>query len=160
MKHIATLGRLALLALPVAGLLAVAVPAGAEQQTAQPQAPQPQAPFAHASLWTGAALQGADLGAGDGMRAAIDPKTGELRQPSRAEVRALAAEESLRPARIFAASSVELADGTVMMALDEELMSYSVARLDAGRPSFTCVDGAVQADLQILSAPAAAGEEK
>ena len=156
MKHIATLGRLALLALPVAGMLAVTVTAGAEQQT-----PQPQASFAHASLWTGAALQGADLGAGDGMRAAIDPKTGELRQPSRAEVRALAAEESLRPARIFAASSVELADGTVMMALDEELMSYSVARLDAaGQPSFTCVDGAVQADLQILSTPAAAGEEK
>ena len=143
--------RLALLTLGLALLLAVAVPALAEQ-------PAPQLPaFEHATMVSATALEGGALGSGAGMRAAIDPRTGELRQPSRAELRELDRQRPQRPARAFAASQVERPDGTVMMAVDEELMNFSVAHTGAG---FACVEGAAHADLHFLSMPAPAVEEK
>ena len=148
--------RLALLATPLLLVLAVAVPAAAEQETAQPQMSLP-----HATMWSAADFQGADLGTGDGMRAAVDPKTGAVQAPSRAQVALLDAQQPQRRARIFAASQVELADGTVMMAVDEELLNFSLARIDgAGHATFSCVDDASTAELEILTTAAPAREEK
>lgn len=153
MKRHSYPGRLALLTLPLALLLAAAAPAQAEQETSS------QLALPHATLWTGPALDGAELAAGEGMRVAIDPATGELRRPSAAQVRALE-EQQPQVRRAFAASQVERPDGTVMMALGEELLNYSVVRLDGVSAAFSCVEGAAHADLQMLSVAAPAAEEK
>ena len=147
-------GRLALLTLPLALLVAVAVPAQAEQETSS------QLALPHATMWNGPALAGAEMGAGEGMRVAIDPATGELRRPSAAQVRALEEQQPQQVRRAFAASQVERPDGTVMMALGEELLNFSVVRLDGGSAAFSCVEGAAHADLQFLSTAAPAAEEK
>jgi hypothetical protein len=155
MKDHSYAGRLALLTLPLALLIAVAVPAQAEQETAVVPV------FEHATMISGAALEGTELGAGEGMRVAIDPKTGKLRQPSRAQVRALDRQQPQRRAtRALAATQVERPDGTVMMAVDESLMNYSVGHAAGGSAAFACVEGTARADLHFLSLPAPAAEEK
>jgi hypothetical protein len=146
--------RLALLTLPLALLLAVAVPAQAEQET-------PKLVFEHATMVSGATVPGAELGAGEGMRVAIDPRTGELRQPTRAQVKALERQQpQARAARALAAVQIEQADGSVMMAVDESLMNFSVGHVANGSAAFACVEGAAHADLHFLSLPAPAAEEK
>lgn len=148
-------GRLALLTLPLALLVAVAVPAQAEQETSSSQLALP-----HATMWNGPALDGTELGAGEGMRVAIDPATGELRRPSAAQVRVLEELQPQQVRRAFAASQIERPDGTVMMALGEELLNYSVVRLDGGSAAHSCVEGAAHADLLFLSTAAPAAGEK
>jgi len=165
MKNLAVRRRIALLAVPLALMVAVlALPALAEQPAAGSQVLS----LPHASLWNGPRVFAADVEVPtDAMRVAINPATGELRRPTAAQVDLLAALEAPVFHRAFAASQIELADGTVMMALDPELTSYSVVRLGAaGQAGFACVDGPTHAAAlshepsHDPSSPAAAGEEK
>jgi hypothetical protein len=156
MTHPAARRRVALLAVPLALLAALAIPVGADE----PAADASQLSLPHASMWAGPQMFGAELApAGDAMRAGIHPVSGALRQPTAAQVELLAALDAPVFHRAFAASQVEMADGTVMMALDPELVSYSVVHADGA--GFACVDGPTHAaalDRAATSAPAA--EEK
>jgi len=137
MTCFALLRRAALLTLPLA-LLLVALPAAAEQNG--------RFELPNAAIWNGPPVLGTEIGLpADSMRAAVDPRSGELRRPSAAEALVLDALSAPVLSRLYAASEVVHADGTVMLALDPELMNYSLARLDAGAAAFVCVDGPTQA---------------
>ena len=104
---------------------------------------------AMASLASAPALAAAEAG----MRAARDPRTGQVRAPTAEESKTLdAAAAKLRAAkgnaRVGMASgkldpqAVTHADGTVEQELDESSMSYSVARRNAdGTVEMVCVQG-------------------
>jgi hypothetical protein len=115
-------------------------------------------------VWNGPRVFAADGAVpSDAMRVAIDPASGETRRPTAAQIELLEALEAPVFHRAFAASQIERADGTVMMALDPELTSYSVVRVGAsGEAGFVCVDGPTHAAAlsHDSSSPAAAGEEK
>ena len=128
------------LALALLMTLAAVAPATAEQAAAEMPV------FEHASVVMADTPQVLDpsLAALAGMRVAIDPKTGALRAPTAAEIRALDAQSPRRmpgAARSAAAWSIELPDGGVAMALDPELMNFSVVGLAGGGVAFACVDG-------------------
>jgi hypothetical protein len=157
MKVCSFSGRLALLTtLALVALCVVALPATADEATATQLSP------AHATLWNGPPVLGTEMGLpADSMRAAIDQKTGELRRPTTTEARILDALAAPTVQRIFAASQVERADGTVMMAVDPELLNYTLVHVDdVGNPAFLCVDGPTQADSLVRSTPAPAVEVK
>lgn len=144
------------------------VPASFASSPDETVTPQPQSneastawSFAHAKMVTGAALKGTDIGAAEGMRVAIDPQTGELRQPTTEELQALDSERSQQRLRRIAVNSVpvERPDGTVMMAVDEELLNYSLGSISANGMQFRCVEGHSNADVQVPAA-APAREEK
>lgn len=80
------------------------------------------------------------------MQVAVDPATGQIRPLTPEEVRDMAGETSklLRPARPMIVQS--LADGTQLIAVDESLFNFYVARTDAGGQIVTtCVDSASDA---------------
>ena len=67
-----------------------------------------------------------------GFRAAIDPATGALVNPTPAQARALTAESAARAPHGPAPLQVErLADGTLKVALGDRFMNYAVARVDS-----------------------------
>lgn len=152
MQSLAPLGRLALPLLLLA-LLVAAPPASAEQ-TDRLETP-------NASLWNGPLVAGGDLAlTADGMRAAID-RRGELRRPTAAEVIVLDALAAPKLSRVYAASEVELADGTVMLAVDPELVNYTLATVGGESAThFLCVDGPTRASELVDAQPAPAVEVK
>lgn len=152
MHHLANLGRLALPALVALTLLVVALPA-AGQQPGQIETP-------NASVWNGPLVLGTDAALpADAMRAAVDAR-GQLRRPSAAEALTLDLLAAPVFSRVVAAFEVERADGTVVMAVDPELINYSVVRVDAsGAAAFSCVDGPANAAELTHTAPAPAVAE-
>lgn len=100
----------------------------------------------------------------EGMRAARDAKTGQVRAPTAEESRTLdAAAAKMRAAkgakRVGMASgavnpqSVMTADGAVQLELDESTLSYSVARRNAdGTIEMVCVEGS-EAASKAVKAP-------
>jgi len=106
----------------------------------------PQVTFRHARMWTGPLVFAPPTQSGEEMRAVIDSKTGELRAATPGELRAA---QLLSPSRATsgfqrAAAPAEIhhADGSVSLQVPEELMNYSVVRIDAGgQVAFSCVDG-------------------
>jgi hypothetical protein len=143
-------------------LALVALPAVGDEVT-QPEAAPPALPtFAHARMWQGPLLLAPTVPqvAGEGMRAAIDAKTGRLRQPTLVELRQLdEATPRTGVRRSVALSQRVHADGTVSMPLDPDLMSYSVVQVAAdGALAQRCVDGPADAHLHPVAA-SAAGQE-
>jgi len=102
--------------------------------------------FRHATMWNGPLVLAPTEASGEGMRAVIDGKTGQLRAATPGELRAA---QLLSPSRATsglhraaAPSETHHADGTVSMQVPDELMSYSVVRIDAdGRAALSCADG-------------------
>lgn len=152
MHHLATLGRLALPTLLALTLLVVALPAAGEQP-GQIETP-------NASVWNGPLVLGTDAALpADSMRAAIDAR-GQLRRPTAAEALTLDLLTAPVLSRAVASFEVERADGTVVMAVDPELINYSVFRVDAsGAAVFSCVDGPTHAAELTHTAPALVAAE-
>jgi hypothetical protein len=152
MHHLATLGRFALPTLLAFALLVAALPAAGEQ-TGQIETP-------NASVWNGPLVLGTDAALpADSMRAAVDSR-GHLRRPTAAEALTLDLLAAPVFSRAVAALQVERADGTVVMAVDPELINYSVVRVDAsGAAAFSCVDGPSNAGELTHTAPAPAVAE-
>ncbi len=81
-----------------------------------------------------------------GMLVAIDPVTGELRQPTAAEASVLSAAESQKKAAKGELRMVTLAAGGVMIELDDSFLNYSVLRIgENGHFHASCV-GAHEVD--------------
>lgn len=79
---------------------------------------------------------------GAGLQVAIDPETGELRQPTAAEAQMLS-ERAEKPAALESfAAPVEVVwpDGTVTVELGEQFMNYWVVRRGAQGLEAACVD--------------------
>jgi hypothetical protein len=116
--------------------------------------------FRHARFLQGVTLEGAELAAPEGMRVAIDAATGEFRLPTAEEIQALDGQRA--PLRLSATSDsslpVQLPNGTEMMPLDPNLMSYSHAWTEAEGARFTCMEGG--ADAHVLNPVIPAREEK
>jgi hypothetical protein len=76
-----------------------------------------------------------------GMRVILDPETGErIARPARGA--ASPAARPFRPRRSTALRSETLANGTVLLHLDESYMEYAVVRIDAqGKRHLDCVSG-------------------
>ena len=80
-----------------------------------------------------------DAGAEAGMRAYIDPATGQLREPTAEEVAALG-RRGLRASALSTKPVVQHADGMLSVELGEEYMSEVVVRRNAdGSLSMACV---------------------
>ena len=107
--------------------------------------------FTHATMVTGATLQGSDIAPDHGMRVAIDPITGELRQPG-ADDLPFQEPEQERMTRSFTATEVQLPDGTVMMPLDPELMNFSLGWTTEEGARFTCIEGHAHAASNVPAA--------
>ncbi len=158
-----SLRRLSLGTVALAAVAALGGVASAEEPAATAAPPAHLITVPHATLLSGpATLAGGDSGVGEGMRAAIDPVTGELRPPSAAQLRLLDAQSATLGLRTAAAPvQVERPDGTVMMALSAELMNYSIAEIGLdGTVSFRCVDGPTQADIDVYTPGAGTREVK
>ncbi len=85
-----------------------------------------------------------------GMKAAIDPRTGQLREPTPEEMRTLA----LRPLQRLAVPKAvyESASGTIMVELDDSYMDEAVAtRGPDGKLSFECVKGDANAHAKVVA---------
>jgi hypothetical protein len=96
----------------------------------------------------------------EGLRVAIDPKTGELRPLTPAETRKL--QDAMR--KRFAARDVELtqrSDGALSSVVAPNLLSFSVARVGAeGKVERSCVAGADEALALLQAASRAARPEE
>lgn len=116
----------------------------AQEPASQAAAPAPKAPApAQASPAQAAPAEGA------GQRVFIDPATGKIREPEPAEVAALEAAGARRTLRTLAAPSmlIEGPGDALGMSVPEDLMSYSVATINAdGSVSMECVTGKKAAD--------------
>jgi hypothetical protein len=93
----------------------------------------------------------------NGLQVAIDPATGQIRQPTAAESRALAgpiAGQSTAKSATTAPQFTQWADGTISMVLTEEYLNVWLVGLNAdGSVSQVCVDGYNAGSTQ-LAAPA------
>jgi len=110
----------------------------------------------------------------DNMRAFIDPETGALRAPTAADFAqaapAAAKSKSAGPAARSAATqssesagpvSIQHADGSTSVALDESFMSYSVARVGAdGKVTEDCVTGKDKMEATLKAPVAKAGVDR
>lgn len=77
----------------------------------------------------------------NGLQVAIDPATGNVRQPTAAESRALAGRLTAKSATT-APQFTQWADGTISMVLTEEYLNVWLVGLNAdGSVSQACVDG-------------------
>lgn len=75
---------------------------------------------------------------GDGMTVAIDPATGALRQPTKAEAEALTGARDAAPRR--ALRIVKTSSGMQMVELDDSFLEYLTVRKDAdGQLHAACV---------------------
>ena len=93
----------------------------------------------------------------NGLQVAIDPATGQIRQPTAAESRELAGTFTAKSATV-APVFTQWADGTISMVLTEEYLNVWLVGLNPnGTASQVCVDGSAAGSAQ----PAAlAMEEK
>jgi hypothetical protein len=102
-------------------------------------------------------------GGGTGLVAAIDPVTGQLRQPTSAELKILADQMKNQ---VFANATgtvaiTEFADGTVSADLGQNFMNMSIARINPdGSTSSACVESIDQALQFFAAAPTPAYEDK
>lgn len=102
-------------------------------------------------------------GGGTGLVAAVDPVTGQLRQPTSAELKILADQMKNQ---VFANATgtvaiTEFADGTVSADLGQNFMNMSIARINPdGSTSSACVESIDQALQFFAAAPAPAYEDK
>lgn len=102
-------------------------------------------------------------GGGTGLVAAIDPVTGQLRQPTSAELKILADQMKNQ---VFANATgtvaiTEFADGTVSADLGQNFMNMSIARINPdGSTSSACVESIDQAIQFFAAAPTPAYEDK
>jgi hypothetical protein len=89
----------------------------------------------------------------NGLQVAIDPATGQIRQPTAAESRALAG-LSMAKAATSAPQFTQFADGTISMVLTEDYLNVWLVGLNAdGSAGQVCVDGAAAGSAQ-FAAPA------
>lgn len=114
--------------------------------------------FRHATMWNGPLVLAPPTQAGEGMRAVIDAKTGELRAATPGELRVAQLLSASRATnglqRTAAASETHRADGSVSAVVPEELMSYAVVQIGAdGQASFACVDGDSHDHVHAAAAP-------
>ncbi len=93
-----------------------------------------------------------------GVRAAIDPESGELRQPTAEEIRALDLQMPASSRSITQAQQFQLPNGAVMMLVPEELLNYSFATISDGGFAIHCVDGTP--DVSAASLTNDAGEKE
>jgi hypothetical protein len=92
--------------------------------------------FAAAPVFAGGAK------APNGLQVAIDPVTGQVRQPTAAESRALARPLTAAKSATTAPQFTQWADGTISMVLTEEHLNVWLVGLNAdGSVGQTCVDG-------------------
>jgi len=86
------------------------------------------------------------------MQAAIDPATGQLRQLTPDEARALAS-NFLRSLKLRPSVPRTLADGSVMASLDDSYLNFYMGRVTAeGTVEFSCVNTPADA-VSVLVAP-------
>jgi len=97
----------------------------------------------------------------NGLQVAIDPATGQIRQPTAAESRALAdqfASQFAAKAATSAPQFTQWADGTISMVLTEDYLNVWMVGLNQdGTTGQVCVDGAATGSVQFV---APAMEEK
>jgi hypothetical protein len=130
MKHLSTpwrVGALAALALAALGGTTLAADSADETTVRPPLLAAPAAPAAATSAF----------------QAGIDPATGMLRPPTTAERLELAAlaREATGVRRLFAATELRHADGSVSLAVDPSLFSATTVVVDAdGQVHFACGD--------------------
>ena len=94
--------------------------------------------------------------AADAAQVAVDPKTHELRQPTREEVEELLqGMEPLVNQSTEGLRTVTLPDGTQVLDLEDRFQSVSVAKVEGGRVSTRCVStsGEARAFLKSKDAP-------
>lgn len=97
--------------------------------------------------------------AASGLQVAIDPATGELRAPTAAEAKALAA--GMSPMLKDAGQPVVWPDGTVTVDLNESFMQFYVATVGAdGTLTMGCVDDPAATDLPVAATAAPAPLEE
>ncbi len=91
----------------------------------------------------------------NGLQVAIDPATGQIRQPTAAESRALAGMSmSMTKAATSELQVTQWADGTLSAVLTEDYLNVWLVGLDAnGSAAQVCVDGYAAGSTQ-LAAPA------
>jgi hypothetical protein len=90
----------------------------------------------------------------NGLQVAVDPATGQIRQPTAAESRALAGQLTGQFTAKSAPQFTQFADGTMSMVLtDEYLNVWLVGRNDDGSTGQVCVDGSAAGSVQ-FAAPA------
>ena len=78
----------------------------------------------------------------NGLQVAVDPATGQIRQPTAAESRALAGAFASQVTAKSAPQFTQWADGTLSMVLTEEYLNVWIVGLNAdGSVSPSCVDG-------------------
>jgi hypothetical protein len=127
----------------------------AQPSFASPAAPAPAAVSAPGS--TGAAApHAAAAPQGAGMRAYIDPATGQLRAPEQEE---LAAATALRTARLATQSSeapdldLEIPGGGVARLVDDSVTVYAIATIGPdGKPRFEHAQGGAAARTRVAAA--------
>jgi hypothetical protein len=102
--------------------------------------------------------------AGEGIHAAIDPATGQLRAPTAEEAAALSRSEGPRRRNLGALTVTESPDGVLMVELDESYLDYLLVKTDAsGHLRSFCVHGKAAARSLLgrrLQAPPQKWEEK
>jgi hypothetical protein len=98
----------------------------------------------------------------DGLRVYLDPATGQVKQPTAAEVRAFdQAVASLPRPALKSIQAQQFSDGSVRIALDDSFMNYALIRVNPdGSVSKACVDNAADASAFLNGSPAPAAEER
>lgn len=90
----------------------------------------------------------------NGLQVAIDPATGQIRQPTAAESRALADQLTGQFTAKSAPQVTQWADGTISMVLTDDYLNVWLVGLNAdGSAGQVCVDGAAAGSVQ-FAAPA------
>jgi hypothetical protein len=105
--------------------------------------------------------QNSDAAATAGQQAAVDPKTGKLRQPTAAESQALSEQFKRHRGQVGQAPVVTYRlDGSISVDLTPEYMDASVVKLNPdGTLSMECVTGMKAAEAKVLGTEASTANQ-